>query len=213
MKLALAVTIAAVSLALAYVAGAAENAKYPAPRFPSYTKAPKSVDDVMPYARSIARQTTGLQGDGFGILKEGEAAALVLTATAEDLVVQAIKRAIEDRGVKVHLLYDYELVGVSRSDAAELRKARRQFTSEQGYIEARTWIDGRFADPEAPKKWLKERRPDLYNALYPQKAEIPERLKEVAKKLDRDNIGKGIKEYLEKNHNVRGFFWGTGGTT
>ena len=116
--------------------------------------------------------------------------ALVLTATAEDMVVQAIKRAIEERGVKVNLLYEYELVGVSRADAAELRKARRQFSSEQGYMEARRWIDERFADPEAPKKWLKERRPDIYDSLYPAKAEIPDRLKETAKKLDRENIGK-----------------------
>jgi hypothetical protein len=78
---------------------AAEKATYPSPRFPSYTKAPKSIDEVMPYARAIARQTTGLQGDGFGILKDGESVALVLTATAEDMVVQAIKRAIEERGV------------------------------------------------------------------------------------------------------------------
>ncbi len=192
---------------------AAEKATYPSPRFPSYTKAPKSIDEVMPYARAIARQTTGLQGDGFGILKDGESVALVLTATAEDMVVQAIKRAIEERGVKVNLLYEYELVGVSRADAAELRKARRQFSSEQGYMEARRWIDERFADPEAPKKWLKERRPDIYDSLYPAKAEVSDRLKETAKKLDRENIGKGIKQFLEKNPNVRGFFWGTGGTT
>ncbi len=202
-----------VTMGLAPWAYTAEPIKYPAPRFPSYTKSPKSVEEVMPFARSIARQTTGLQGDGFGILKDGESVALVLTATAEDMVVQAITRAIEERGVKVNLLYEYELAGVSRADAAELRKARRQFSSEQGYIEARRWIDDRFADPEAPKKWLKERRPDLYDVLYPAKAEIPDRLKEVAKKLDRENIGKGIKLFLEKNPNVRGFFWGTGGTT
>jgi hypothetical protein len=201
------------SLAAFNLVFGAEKSSYPAPRFPSYTKAPKSVEEVMPYARAIARQTTGLQGDGFGILKDGESVGLVLTSTAEDLVVQAIKRAIEERGVKVHLLYDYELVGVSRAEAAELRKARRQFTSEQGYMEARRWIDDRFADPEAPKKWLKERRPDLYDALYPARAEIPERLKEVAKKFDRENIGKGIRQFLEKNPLVRGFFWGTGGTT
>jgi hypothetical protein len=170
----------------------------PCAGFPSYTEAPKSIEEIMPYARAIACQTTGLQGDGFGILKEDEAAALVLTATAEDLVVQAIKRAIEERGLKVHPLYDYELAGISRADAAELRKARRQFTSEQGYMEARRWIDDRFADPEAPKKWLKERRPDLYEVLYPARAEIPERLKEAAKKLNRENIGKGIKQFLEK---------------
>ena len=158
---------------------AAEKATYPSPRFPSYTKAPKSIDAVLPYARAIARQTTGLQGDGFGILKDGESVALVLTATAEDMVVQAIKRAIEERGVKVNLLYEYELVGVSRADAAELRKARRQFTSEQGYMEARRWIDERFADPEAPKKWLKERRPDIYDSLYPAKAEVSDRLRKL----------------------------------
>jgi len=191
----------------------AEQAKYPPPRFPSYTKAPKSVEEVMPYARAIARQTTGLQGEGFGILKQGEAVALVVEATADDMIVDTVKRAIEERGVKVQILHDYELAGVSRADAAELRKARQRFTSEQGYMEARQWIEERFADPEAPKKWLKERRPDLYNALYPSKADMPDRLREAQKKLDRENVGKGIKDYLEKNPNVKGFFWGRGGTT
>src|ERR671922_1819422 len=136
----------------------AEKANYPAPHFPSYTKAPKSIEEVMPYARAIARQTTGLQGEGFGILKQGESVALVVEATADDMIVDAIKRAIEERGVKVQILHDYELVGLSREDAAELRKARQRFTSEQGYMEARQWIEERFADPAAPKKWLKERR-------------------------------------------------------
>src|SRR5262245_9093264 len=115
------------SMGLAPWAYTAEPIKYSAARFPSYTKAPKSVEEVMPFARSIARQTTGLQGDGFGILKDGESVALVLTATAEDMVVQAITRALEDSGIKDNLLYEYELVGVSRADAAGLRSARRQF--------------------------------------------------------------------------------------
>ena len=187
---------------------AAEKNSYPSPRFPSYTKAPKSIDEVMPFARSIASQTTGLQGGGFGMVKKGEAIAIVLEATADDMIVEAVKKAIEERGVKVQLLHDYELVGVSRAEAAELLKARRQFTAEQGYIEARQWIDGRFADPEVPKKWLKERRPDLYDALYPARAQLPERLKEAQKKLDRENIGKGIKDYLEKNPQGQRFFLG-----
>jgi hypothetical protein len=91
------------TMGLAPWAYAAEPIKYPTPRFPSYTKSPKAVEEIMPFARSIARQTTGLQGDGFGILKDGESVALVLTATAEDMVVQAITRAIEERGVKVNL--------------------------------------------------------------------------------------------------------------
>src|SRR5262245_63173618 len=87
-----------VTTGLAPWAYAAEPIKYPAPRFPSYTKSPKAVEEVMPFARSIARQTTGLQGDGFGILKDGESVALVLTATAEDMVGRAITGAIEEQG-------------------------------------------------------------------------------------------------------------------
>ncbi|TAK09983.1 hypothetical protein EPO44_00615 [bacterium] len=191
----------------------AEKTKYPAPRFPSYTKTPKSVEEVMPYARAIARQTTGLQGEGFGMLKAGETVALITEATADGMVLEALKRAIEERGVKVQIVPENDLVGVSRADAAALHKARQQYTSEQGYMEARRWIDSRFPDPEPPKKWLKERRPDLYDALYPSKTQIPENLREAQKKLDRENVGKGIKEYLEKNPGVKGVFWGTGGTT
>src|SRR5262245_65545316 len=106
-------------MGLAPWAYTAEPSKYSAPRFPSYTKSPKSIEEVMPFARSIARQATGLQGDGFGILKEGESVALVLTATAEDMVVQAITRAIEERGIKLNLMYEYVMVVVIRDDSAE----------------------------------------------------------------------------------------------
>ena len=44
-------------------------------------------------------------------------------------------------------------VGFGGADTAEdIAKARR-------------WIEEMFPDPEVPKKWLKERRPDLYDAL------------------------------------------------
>src|SRR5438046_9254231 len=98
-------------------ADAAEQTKYPPPRFPSYTKAPKSVEEVMPYARAIARQTTGLQGEGFGILKQGEAVALVVEATADDMSGGAIKRAIERRAVTVQTLHGYEGAGVRPGEA------------------------------------------------------------------------------------------------
>ncbi|HXF74613.1 MAG TPA: hypothetical protein VNN13_00830, partial [Methylomirabilota bacterium] len=52
--------ISLVSLvAAASVAGAAEGSKYPPPRFPSYLKPPKSIDDIMPFARAAVRQTGG----------------------------------------------------------------------------------------------------------------------------------------------------------
>jgi len=200
-------------LGSASLALGAEKVQYPPPRFPSYVKAPKSIEDVMPYARAVARQTTGLQGAGLGMLKAGETVALITEATAEEVVIEALKRALAERGVKAQVIPEYELVGVSRAEAVELRKARQRYTSEQGYMEARRWIDSRFPDPEAPKKWLKERRPDLYDLLYPPRTQLPENLREVQKKLERENVARGIREYLEKDPKVRGVFWGTGGTT
>lgn len=114
--------------------------------------------------------------------------------------------------MKVRVVPDYELVGINRSDVLELRKVVQRYTSEQGYMEARRWIQSRFSDPEVPKKWFKDRRPDLYEALYPAKIQVPERLREVQKKLERENVAKAIREYLAKNPEVK-IFWGTGGTT
>jgi hypothetical protein len=196
----------------ASLAFAAES-KYSQPRFPSYLKAPKSVDEIMPFARAVARQTTGLQGEGLGSLKSGESVALVTEASSDDMVVDAIRRAMDERGVKLHVLASYELAGVSRADALEAIKARRQTTAEQGYMEARRWMEEMFPDPEVPKKWLKERRPDLYETLYPPRAELSEKGRGTLKKLERENVAKGIKDYLEKNPSVKGVFWGTGGTT
>jgi len=45
--------------ALASPLGAAESSRYAAPRFPSYVKPPKSIDDIMPFARAAVRQTGG----------------------------------------------------------------------------------------------------------------------------------------------------------
>ncbi len=46
-------------LSLIGLAGAQEKGKYPAPRFPSYVRPPKSIEDVMPFARAAVRQTGG----------------------------------------------------------------------------------------------------------------------------------------------------------
>jgi hypothetical protein len=48
------------------------------------------------------------------------------------MIGQGVKRAMEERGVKVNLVPEYEVAGVSRDDAAAFEKARRTFTSEQG---------------------------------------------------------------------------------
>src|SRR5712671_7902662 len=58
--------------------GAAAGDKYPEPRWPSYFKPPKSMDDLMPAARSLVRNQSGLQGKGLGILQPGEKVLIVV---------------------------------------------------------------------------------------------------------------------------------------
>ncbi len=191
----------------------AEEPKYPEPRFPSYLKAPQSVDDVLPRVRNLVRNKSGFQGSGLGVVDPGETVAIVVTADAEEMILDAIQKGLQERGVKVNFLRDYELVGVSKEDAAAFRKARQTYTSEQGYMEAAGWIENQFPDPEAAKQWLKARRPDLYDQLFPKNRDLSDRLKQVKDKLDRDNVGKAIRAYLGKHPEVKGVFWGKGGGT
>ena len=59
MKTKLASMLGLMGIALASLLYGAESAKYPAPRFPSYLRPPKSIDDIMPFARAAVRQTGG----------------------------------------------------------------------------------------------------------------------------------------------------------
>ncbi len=186
--------------------------RYPEPRFPAGLKPPKSVEDVMPGARVLAQAKKGFEGIGFGALEAGEMVALITTADAEDMVVEAIRRALQERGVTAEILPDYKLVGVSREDALAVRKAIT-WTGELGYMEESWWIDTQFPRPEEAKKWLKERRPDLYAKLFPPEKELSGRLLEAKKKLELESIGKAIRDYLEKHPKVKGVFWGKAGGT
>src|SRR5262249_32238628 len=186
---------------------------FPGPRFPSYLRPPATIDEVLPHVRPLARNKIGFQGNGLGIAKAGDTVAFILPATAEDLIVQAVKRAMEERGVKVNLVPEYEVAGVSRADAAAFEKARRTFTSEQGYMEAAWWVEANFHDPDGVKAWLKGRRPDLYEKLFPKNRELSPQLEEVRKKFLWENQGEGIQRYLTQHPDVRGVFWGKGGGT
>ena len=81
------------------IALGAEKSKYPPPRFPSYVRPPKSLDDVLPFARAAVRQTGGRTP--VGLVEKGMTVAIFTEPTAEDMIMQAIKRAYEERGVKV----------------------------------------------------------------------------------------------------------------
>jgi hypothetical protein len=187
--------------------------QYPEPRFPSYLKPVSTIDEVLPHVRPLVRNKTGFQGAGLGIAKPGETVTFVTTTDADDLIVNAVKKAMEERGVKVNVVPEYEMVGISKADAMEYRNIRRSFTSEQGYMEAATWVESNFPEPDKIKEWLKGRRPDLYDKLFPKNRELSPAMKEVQQKMLLPNLGKGIQAYLTAHKEVRGIFWGKGGGT
>jgi hypothetical protein len=173
--------LAALLFGLVSALSGAESSRYTPPRFPSYLKPPKSIDDVMPFARAAVRQTGGRTP--LGLVEKGMATLIVAEVRADPMVMQAIKRAYEERGVKVYLASEHELLGVNKEEAIKAIGATQWYTSEQGYMEIRHWLDDLFIEPEVPKKWLKERRPDLFNAVYAKVEEVPQKQRELAKQF------------------------------
>jgi hypothetical protein len=187
--------------------------KYPEPRFPSYLKPPTTVDEVMPYARALVRNRSGFEGLGLGAMEPGQTVVIVVSADSEDMIMDAIQKALTERGVKSTILRDYELAGINRDDGKALLEEMKSYTSEKGYMEASTWMSFGFTSPGAPKKWLKERRPDLYEKLYPAAHKLPDNLVAASQKYTLQSVGGGVRDYLANHPEVKGVFWGKGGAT
>ncbi|HTI85363.1 MAG TPA: hypothetical protein VL966_02050 [Alphaproteobacteria bacterium] len=190
------------------------SSAYPEPRFPGYLRTPDTVDEIMPIARRLVREAKGLQGDGLGIAKRGDVVAVISNSGSQPVFIQAIQRAYAEVGVTLRDVPDYSLVGLNRADAEEVVRYVHDFTGKDGAAgELRRWIDDRFPNPAEPKAWLKERMPEDYAAIYPEKPKPDAKLAENIKRMHRNSIATGIRTYLEEHPEVRGVFWGTGGTT
>ena len=61
----------------------------------------------MPYARAAVRQTGGRTP--LGLVEKGTAALIVTEVNADPMIMQAIKRAFEERGVKLYIVPENEL--------------------------------------------------------------------------------------------------------
>ncbi len=149
--------------------GAAAGEKYPEPRWPSYFKPPKGIDDLMPAARALVRNQSGLQGKGMGILAQGESVLIVAANDADPMVLDAIKRALGERKITPYIKFVYEMTGETKEQAAadQKRRSKGQQIEDAGIYQASAWITGQFPDPAEPKAWLKKRNPKVYAKLFP----------------------------------------------
>jgi hypothetical protein len=209
----------------------AQNASFPEPRWPAYFKPAKTVDDLMPAARQLVRNRSGLQGNGMGILKEGESVLIVVNNdNADPMVLEAIDRALKERKVTPHIKFRYELLGKTKAQVAREQgdEGEGRRIEDAGIYQASAWVDGQFPNPAEPKAWLKQRRPDLYAELFPGDkspvgagagmAEGPGSGGAAAggqseQYRNRNAVGDAIKKYLTEHSEIRGVFWGGGGST
>jgi hypothetical protein len=214
----------------------AGSEKYPEPRWPSYFKPPKSVDDLMDAARSFVRNQSGLQGKGMGILQAGESVLIVAANDADPMVLDAIRRALVERKITPYMKFVYEMSGSTKEQAAarQTRQEKGRDITKAGIYQASQWIENQFPNPAEPKAWLKARRPDVYKELFP--GETGEIVNDPAKRQrprgeaaggedadtgaatntdyqSRNAVGEGIKKYLTAHPEIRGVFWGQGGST
>lgn len=210
----LALTLGLAVAATSNLAAQTAAPAYPEPRYPSYLRTPDSVDEVMPIARRLVRELKGLQGDGLGIAKSGDIVAVISNADSQPIFVEALRLAYAERGVTMRDVPDHTLVGLNRAEAEDVLKYVREFTGKDGAAgELRRWIDDRFRNNAEPRAWLKARMPEEYAQIYPDKPKPDAKLAENIKKMGRTHIADGIRKYLEDHGEVRGVFWGTGGTT
>src|SRR5260221_7520602 len=215
----------------------ANGEKYPAPRWPSYFKAPKDAAELMPAARLLARNQSGLQGKGLGILKEGDKVLIVPGDEADPMVMDAVKKALEERKITPYITYAYELKGSTKEQAHADRQRRTggQDIENAGIYQATAWITGQFPNPSQPAQWLRQKDPQTFAALFPGKsadavltASGQKPKGEGAAGADTDTgqatsgggdykarfaVGDAIKDFLTKHPDGRGVYWGKGGST
>ena len=190
---------------------------YPAPSHPSIPN-PQTVEEIMPFARAAAKNESSFLGYSFGELKPGEKAVIVTQTTDDEaeIYIEAIMKAVEERGAKLIRISDYDIMGVTREQAKAVDEAITALglnqTAEQGWAEA----CGYFSENRwKARAHLQEKHPDLYKLCNPPgitELLSPEHLEIYQTMLRSGRVIPGyMNKYLAENPDIRGVFYGRGG--
>ena len=182
----------------------------PPPAFPSYLKAPNTVDELMPQARAAARQTGGRTPLGLAlpgkqmVIFVGE----IRDAWPNMMVQDAIKRALEERGVKTQIVTIWDAMGLSESEFRQVREALREYTISDGQRELDSFFTttGQMVDFKKGRQWVNERDPDLFKATWPELVIPDPKLAAIAG----DYINKSsaaVVAWLDKNPQIDWVMW------
>ncbi len=182
----------------------------PPPAFPSYLKSPSSVEELMPQARAAARQTGGRTPLGLALPGKNLVIFIgeIRDAWPNMMVQAAIKRAMEERGVKVQLVTIWDALGLSEDDFKQIRESLREYTIADGQRELDSFFTttGQMVDFNKGRQWVKERDPALFSATWPEITIKDQRLAAIAR--DYINISSNaVVEWLDKNPQIEWVMW------
>ena len=127
------------------------------------------------------------------------------------MVQEAIKRAMEERGVKTTVLTIWELLGLTETEYFEYRDGIRTYSIADGQRELEYFFNftGFVPDPAKGRDWVRQQDPDLYHATWaPPKFDNP-RYSQIAKDYN-DLVPDRLNAWLDKHPEISWIVWRSG---
>ncbi len=188
----------------------------PPPAFPSYLKKPDNIEQLMPAARAASRQSQGRAP--LGLVDAGKHLLIVvgeIRDTRPNMMVQeAIKRAMEERGVKTTVLTIWDLLGMSQEEYLDFRTGIRTYTIADGQRELEYFFNytGIMPDPDKGRAWVREQDRELYDATWPTPKYDNARYAQLAKDYVNE-VPDRLVAWLDKHPEINWIVWRSGGRT
>jgi hypothetical protein len=194
--------------------GPGTSKPFPAPAFPSYLKKPDSVEQLMPQARAAVRQTGGRTA--LGLVDAGKTVAIVVGELRDSrpnmMVQEAMRRAMEERGVKAVIVTVWDLLGLSEAEYDVLRGGVRTYTIFDGQRELEYFftVTGLMPSPQKGRDWVRGQDPVLYDATWPVAKLDNPRFAEIARN-HLEMVPDALVGWLDKHPEVSWVVWRSGG--
>jgi len=192
--------------------GPGPSTPFPEARFPDYLKPPESIEAMMSQAMAAVTQKGGRTP--LGLADPGDNVLIIVPYHADPLIQEAIKQAFNARNVNASIMYEHELVGVSKQDLEALTAATSLFKAGDGQQESGALFQqlGAWDDFDVYKNWVKEQDPIYYAATWPEITYPNEKLAELDQNFGLA-VSTAVIKYLDENPEINKVFFRTGGRT
>jgi len=184
----------------------------PTARFPDYLKTPTTIEEMMPQALTAVAQKGGRTP--LGLADPGDIVLIVVPYDADPLIQQAMTQAFASRRVEARILYENELVGVTKEQMQALVDAKNLFKAGDGQQESSRLFEslGAWPDFNVYKDWVKQADPVYYAATWPEIEYPSQELAELDQNVD-GAVANAVISYLDEHPEVNKVFFRTGGRT